>query len=127
MIWSGKHAIDGKKTHVGDNTMKLQGPKLSVRMQGDDVALLHRELQYLGFTIGGTDFEKHLFGEMTQERVKEFQTQHGLLVTGEVDERTAELINAEGERLRPKPFVVRGHIADGVLRTVAIDKSGAFV
>lgn len=90
--------------------MKLQGPKLSFRMHGDDVALLHRELQYLGFTVGPTELERQFFGETTLEVVKQFQSQRGLPATGEVDERTAELINAGVARLRPKPFVVKGGI-----------------
>lgn len=69
--------------------MKLQAPKLSFRMQGDDVALLHRELQYLGFTIGETDLERRFCGEFTQETVKEFQPRHGLPVTDEVDDQHA--------------------------------------
>ena len=107
--------------------MKLQGPKLSFRMQGDDVALLHRELQYLGFTVGPTELERQFFGETTLEVVKQFQSQHRLPATGEVDERTAELINAEVERLRPKPFVVKGGIDFWPPPAVRLNMSGNIV
>lgn len=98
--------------------MKLQGRNLSIRIQGEDVKLLHTELAQLGFTIPESETRDALFGPQTEEVVKQFQTSQRLQATGVVDEPTAALINREVDKKRPIPspsFVVKGHVrqADG--------------
>lgn len=100
--------------------MELQGRNLSMRMQGEDVALLQEELRKLGFSIDGRD---GYYGKTTRQAVMEFQRRHEKEPTGVVDEVTAKLINDEVEALQPEPepveerqpFTVRGqvHQADG--------------
>ncbi len=90
--------------------MELQGRILSTNMTGDDVALLHVELQKLGFRLQTTEIKKRRFGRTTGETVRAFQKRHDLPVTGKVDERTVTLINREVEALETRPFVVRGSV-----------------
>lgn len=90
--------------------MELQGRTLHLRMRGEDVALLQRELRQMGFTM---DDQEGYFGSMTRLTVHEFQNRHELEPTGEVDERTAARINrmVEGERPQPqRRFVVNGQV-----------------
>lgn len=70
--------------------MKLKDRNLKLRMTGEDVTLLQSELRQLGYSI--TDRNGY-FGKSTHEAVVQFQKQHGLEVTGEVDEHAAILIN----------------------------------
>ncbi len=90
--------------------MELQDRKLTANMTGDDVALLHVELQKLGFRIPTTELQKRRFGQTTGEAVRAFQKRHGLPVTGKVEEGTVTLINREVEALGTRPFVVRGSV-----------------
>src|SRR4051812_19113091 len=99
--------------------MKLQGRNLRIKMQGEDVKLLQSELLQLGLKIGDeSEVKQAFFGETTAKAVAGFQETHGLPATGEVDEKTAVLINAEVDKQHPNgqppPFVVRGQVrADG--------------
>ena len=92
--------------------MKLRGRNLSVRMRGEDVALLQSELQQLGFAIRTIEITRHYFGRETRQAVQDFQRNHDLPPTGKVDERTARAINAAVETLQPQSrrFIVRGEI-----------------
>lgn len=100
--------------------MKLQDRNLNIGMRGGDVELLQQELHQLGFAI---EDEAGYFGSSTRRAVEQFQEQHGLEMTGVVDERTATLINDAVQALDPNAggndevssFVVRGHVrkADG--------------
>ena len=90
--------------------MKLQGRNLSANMTGDDVALLHVELQKLGFRIPTAEFQKQRFGRQTGEAIRAFQIQHHLPVTGKVDERTATLINRDVDKQALQTFVVSGKV-----------------
>lgn len=79
---------------------------LRIRMRGDDVSLLQRQLRQLGYDIGD---ETKYFDRKTQQAVQQFQREHELEPTGLVDEQAASRINeAIG-------FVVRGTVceADG--------------
>lgn len=85
--------------------MRLQGRNLSVRMQGEDVALLQRELQRLGFAIAESQVTSRFSGDSTLAAVRLFQEQQGLQPTGVVDEGIATQINAA----QPRPsFIVNG-------------------
>lgn len=91
--------------------MKLQDRNLSIDMQGEDVKLLQKELQRLGFSIKD---KEGIFGNSVYQAVLEFQKQHGLGSTGEVDETTAKVINVMVDALgtidQPAKFVVKGQI-----------------
>ena len=78
--------------------MKLQDRNLNIRMHGKDVELLQQELRQLGFAI---EDEAGYFGQTTRRAVEQFQEQHGLEITGVVDERTATLINDAVQALDP--------------------------
>jgi peptidoglycan hydrolase-like protein with peptidoglycan-binding domain len=121
--------------------MQLQGRNLSLRMQGEDVKLLQNELRQLGFRV---DSRTGFFGAATRQTVLAFQKKQGIETTGIVNERTATLINAAVDALRPQPaqpatrtppeptppkaFVVAGQVrrADGSFLAgsvvVALDK-----
>jgi peptidoglycan hydrolase-like protein with peptidoglycan-binding domain len=81
-------------------------------MRGDDVALLHRELQYLGLRIDGAEVEDKRFGTGTRNIVLGFQREHGLEGTGVVDENTARRVSTEvkarGSDAVANVFAVRG-------------------
>ena len=103
--------------------MQLQGRNLFLRTDGEDVALLQRELQQLGFTIAESEVTRRFFGESTRAAVILFQQQQGLQPTGVVDERTAPWTPP------PRPsFLVNGVIrwSDGTvaphLAVRAVDK-----
>ncbi len=98
--------------------MKPTIRNLSIRMKGEDVRLLQKKLNQLGFSIEDKD---GFFGKTTRRAVLDIQKKHGMEATGIVDERTARFIAEELEGRKPegeegsKPFVVRGQIraADG--------------
>src|SRR5689334_3502640 len=94
--------------------MKLQGRSLSQGMKGEDVKLLHHELQQLKFTIPDNELSDSHFGDGTHEAVLRFQNKNRLKGTGEVDDVTAKAINAQvdAQTSNPEPaaFVVRGQI-----------------
>ncbi|MEX5215457.1 MAG: neuraminidase-like domain-containing protein [Nitrospiraceae bacterium] len=94
--------------------MNLQGRNLNEGLAGDDVAVLQQELTQLRFTIARPEIDRKFFGATTKQAVLDFQQRHGLPATGIVDEATARRINAEVDRLGPRPesegFVVRGTV-----------------
>lgn len=67
---------------------------LSIRMQGDDVQLLHARLIKLGFNLASEELKQKLFGETTRVAVSSFQKKHGLEASGMVDEACAKLIES---------------------------------
>ena len=121
-----------KKERAEEGTVKLQDRNLSEGMQGEDVALLHRELSQLraaGLLDVKFDPEEvagQRFGTTTGVAVRTFQNHYGLEVTAIVDETTAERINAEVDALRP--YRIDGHVVSrsraGVdrLRVEIVDK-----
>ncbi len=99
--------------------MKLQGRNLSLRMRGEDVALLQRELGQLikagklDIQIDQSEITRKNFGATTRRAVIAFQQEHGLPAagappTGIVDEITADKINAEADALQLQTFTVSG-------------------
>jgi peptidoglycan hydrolase-like protein with peptidoglycan-binding domain len=58
--------------------MKGQDRTLSIRMKGAEVALLHEQLQRLGYIIPQNEIEKQYFGAGTNKAVLEVQKPHGL-------------------------------------------------
>lgn len=94
--------------------MKLLSRKLSLGMQGNDVALLHKGLIYLDCIIPADELKKNLFGEATREQIRKFQSEHNQEVTGEVDEATANLLKKIISRkkavLKVKPEVAKDAI-----------------
>jgi len=82
--------------------MKLQDRNLSLRMDGEDIKLLHRELSQLGYTIPPQEVENGLFEKGTHEAVLMFQQTRNLRATGIVDETTAKAINDS--------FIVQGTV-----------------
>jgi len=101
--------------------MKLHGRTLSLNLEGEDIALLQKELRLLGFFI---DDQEGVFGKFTLQAVLDFQNKHSLKAIGLVDEVTARQINLEVDALQqPKPddnkpvdkgwsLIVRGQIQD---------------
>ena len=118
--------------------MELQGRNLSINMRppnGDDVALLHRELGQLieagklDVQIDQSEISREYFGDTTHQAVIAFQEQHNLRATGIVDEPTAEAINAEVDTLSPQSFHIEGKVSSrlsagvGGLRVEVVDKA----
>jgi Putative peptidoglycan binding domain len=102
-------------------------------MKGRDVQLLQSELTQLGFSISTDEMnndlpDKSLFGDSTKTAVMEIQKKNRFEATGIVDKNTADLINSELDRQRPKSFKIQGHVTDRRgkpvrgIRIVAIDK-----
>ncbi len=100
-------------------------------MYGEYVTLLHDELKTLGFSIPDKEIFYGVFGQGTEQAVKEFQEKHGLQMSGVVDQEMAIRINREVQGTGPdsaKSFVVKGLVvyadgkalADGLVR--AFDK-----
>jgi peptidoglycan hydrolase-like protein with peptidoglycan-binding domain len=79
-------------------------------MQGDDVALLQRELALLSYTLAPAELQGQIFRNTTQEAVRDFQRKRGLEATGVVDERTAALINAAVDGRPARGYAVRGQV-----------------
>jgi len=90
--------------------MKLQGRDLSIKMQGEDVKLLHTELRQIGYTIPDEEVQQSVFGKGTRQVVLEFQKAERLETTGIVDEKTADRINAKVDAQKPEKYLVRGHV-----------------
>ena len=88
--------------------MKLQGRYLKLEMCGEDVALLHTELQKLGFTVPAHELIQNCFGEGSFAVVKDFQTKHQIKATGVVDAQTATAINQAVDAL--EQYVVVGKV-----------------
>jgi hypothetical protein len=100
---------------------------LRVNMRGEEVATLHQALQALGLAVDPEDAEARRFGRSTRDAVAEFQKARGLEPSGEVDEKTAGVLNAtladrgllgdgpdapSGPAWPEKPIVVTGRITD---------------
>ena len=62
-------------------------------MQQDAVSRLHDALITLKFTLSSAEIAAATFGPSTQDAVRRFQARYRLQVTGEVDEKTAALLN----------------------------------
>ena len=73
--------------------MRLAGRNLTFQMQGDDVAVLQRELRTLGFDIPNTEFAQRRLGDGTLKAVLEFQSARAT-ATGIVDAATAAQLSA---------------------------------
>ena len=54
-------------------------------MHEEDVTLLHDELKTLGFNIPNKKIAEAVFGQGTEQAIKEFQEKHGLQTSGIVD------------------------------------------
>lgn len=67
---------------------------LSVGVFGDDVSKLHDKLLRHGFNIPASEVERQFFGPATREAVRRCQEEHGLKVTGVVEEKTRVAIDA---------------------------------
>lgn len=70
------------EAYLGDRTIKWG-------MQGYDVTQLQRNLNYLGYKAGNID---GIYGRETQEAVKSFQSNNGLIVDGIAGHKTAMTI-----------------------------------
>src|SRR5271157_3423981 len=68
--------------------------KLEVGSFGDEVRDLHRKLAKHGFDIPQSEVERTFFGPGTRNAVVQWQRNHGLPVTGIVDERTNANLDA---------------------------------
>ncbi len=90
--------------------MNLQGRDLSIDLQGDDVRLLHREMNQIGAAIDPAEAARGFFGPSTRQAVVEFQLRNALEPSGVVEERTARVINqrVDAESARSGSFVVEG-------------------
>jgi len=94
--------------------MKLQGRNLSSGMHGDEMKLLQRELQQLGYPVPTAEIASASFGANTYDAVCSFQAKNGLPITNIVDRATADKINAVVGRLNPfQSLVVRGANSSG--------------
>lgn len=68
---------------------------LRLQMKRAEVGDLHQALAILGLTIAGTETNNQRFGVSTRAAVTQFQIDHKLSATGEVDRATARAINKE--------------------------------
>ncbi|HEX2742312.1 MAG TPA: peptidoglycan-binding domain-containing protein, partial [Rubrobacter sp.] len=84
--------------------------ELRPTMTGPDVAALHQELAKLGFRIPGEESQQRRFGRGTQEAVRTFQGDHGLDVTGVVNQPTADAINAAVVAAAAKKLAISGQL-----------------
>src|SRR5712691_3937442 len=66
--------------------------KLAIGAEGEDVARLHEQLAARGFSLSPEEVSSKFFGPATRDAVRQYQTQHELEATGEVDETTAALL-----------------------------------
>jgi Neuraminidase-like domain/Putative peptidoglycan binding domain len=110
--------------------MNLSGRDLKIDLQGDDVALLHKELVALGLAVSADETAKTFFGKTTFEAVRRFQDTHKLPVTGVVEASTAAAINKDFDALNPpdpggdpaepaeEPWTVTGVVAAPARGTV---------
>lgn len=100
---------------------------LSIGMEGEDVKLLHDELERLGYRIPSEEKIKKYFGHGTRDNVIEFQNKHRLDTTGIVSEAT---VGKLGEaRKEESQLKVSGKVVTNVgvaargLKVLAIDKN----
>src|SRR5688572_5900278 len=75
--------------------------KLAVGSSGEQVALLHRQLEARGYSILAEEARRSFFGPATADAVREYQRSQGLTESGEVDEPTA--LRLRTPRRRPVP------------------------
>lgn len=93
--------------------------KLRLNMSSDKVAILQRNLAFLGYTIAADEHHAKTFGRTTRDAVLAFQRTHGLPMTGEGDRATANAINRILAGLRPaevadRRYRVRGSVRDAM-------------
>ncbi|MBE9572393.1 MAG: peptidoglycan-binding protein, partial [Proteobacteria bacterium] len=107
--------------------MKLQNRDLSLRMRGEDIALLHKELKQLEYAIAENELQRMYFGTTTRQAVLDFQKKQDLEGSGIVDKETAKRIN-EALESGDLEYRVKGTVslADGTpatgLRVSAFDR-----
>lgn len=68
---------------------------LKLQMKRAEVGSLHEALSFLGFSIADEEKSNQRFGATTRAAARQFQVDHKLPETGEVDEATAAAINKE--------------------------------
>src|SRR6266566_2219 len=86
-LWFGTGAARQRKT-------LMPNAPLSVGSYGDSVARLQDVLRQLGFQLPASEVNRKFFGPATRQAVQQFQQQHGLPISGEVDEQTASAMSA---------------------------------
>ncbi|MFD7916848.1 neuraminidase-like domain-containing protein [Streptomyces sp. NPDC059752] len=69
--------------------MKLSGRNLELQLEGDDVRRLQAELGRIGLDISRDEVDAARYGRSTEGAVRQFQEEHGVGVTGIVDDETA--------------------------------------
>lgn len=69
--------------------MKLSGRILELELVGDDVRRLQAELGRIGLGVARVEVDAARFGPSTECAVRRFQEEHGVEVTGIVDDETA--------------------------------------
>src|SRR5258708_4334466 len=102
---------------------------LSRNQQGKDVALLHRQLINIGYTIDTQEILGEIFGESTFQAVLLFQQRERLRPTGVVDAVTAQAIVNRYEpdkTVIPAPAggVVAAPLAQGATPSLALGATG---
>jgi len=78
--------------------------RLRVGDSGEIVAQLHEVLAFHGVEVSPEERKRRFFGPSTRDAVREFQKQHGLEVTGEVDEATAAALSGATLASRRAPL-----------------------
>jgi peptidoglycan hydrolase-like protein with peptidoglycan-binding domain len=90
-------------------------PGETLGVSPDTIRQLHDELAASGFSVPATETASAHFGSETEARVREFQSRHGLAVTGTVDDTTdgvlelTTLVTTEGD-----PAKLRTELKDAV-------------
>jgi peptidoglycan hydrolase-like protein with peptidoglycan-binding domain len=59
------------------------------KMTESQLAAAHEALEKAGYKVGGDKAAK-VYGDATEKAVRYYQADHGLYITGRIDEKTAE-------------------------------------
>ncbi|HEX7568838.1 MAG TPA: peptidoglycan-binding domain-containing protein [Anaerolineaceae bacterium] len=90
--------------------MKSNMRPLSIRMSGNDVALLHQALFELGNIIPDDELKQARFGKGTRNVVLKIQEKFNLEVTGVLDAVTRQKIRRMKSSSKKKIYVVEGNV-----------------
>ncbi len=94
---------------------------LSVGAFGDEVRNVHEKLRQHGFDLPAAEVERQFFGPETRDAITQFQREHGIKVTGLMDEATDAALRDPSKRSSTSN--IAGNIAES--QKVAISSNSA--
>ena len=86
--------------------------RLSVGDSGSKIARVHEKLKSAGFTVPGDEVRRMFFGPATRGAIVKYQAEHGLAVTGIIDEPTTESLDTEIPASESWPVTAEGSAND---------------